>query len=345
MPPPLEMVELPRLIEALSRPEAYSHPVDEVLVRQTHISCVFLAGPYAYKLKKPVDLGFLDYRRLAQRVHFCEEEVRINRRLAQDVYIGTEWVRQRDGGLFFFGEGARVEVAVKMKRLPDAATFLGRLRAGAAVVSDYEQLADLLGSFYRSAERGPRAEENASLEVVAGNVRENFTQLMPFAGECFDEARLEAIRVQTELQLSRLGPLIARRAMSHACETHGDLRLEHVYRLAPGLSGLVVIDGVEFSERFRFADPAADIAFMVMELEREGAGELGRALVDRYVQISGDEEMRRLIPFYVAYRALVRAKIACFKTKEPELPVAVREAGPARVRAYLELARASLLAP
>ena len=344
------MVPLPegegllRLIEALSHPKAYPHPVDRVEIRQTHISCVFLAGDYVYKVKKPVDLGFVDYLRLEDRRHFCEEEVRINRRLAPEVYLGTEWIRARDGALYFFGDGARIEIAVKMKRLPDSATFFERLRSGAGVVSDYEQLADLLWPFYRSAQRGPSAAQNAGLEVVAQNVRENFTQLSPFGGDCYEPALLEALRLESEAKLTKLGPTIQARSLTHACETHGYLRLEHVYRLGPGVSGLRVIDAVEFSERFRFSDPAADLAFLVMELEREGEAELGRAFLERYVTISGDREILRLMPFYVAYRALVRAKVACFKRTEAEIPAAVRDAVPRRVAAYLEIARRSLLA-
>ena len=122
-------MDLPRLIEALSDPAAYPHPVGEVEVRQTHISAVFLAGPCAYKIKKPVNLGFLDFSTLEKRLHFCEEEVRLNRRLAPDVYLGVVPVRRDGQGLQFEAEGEVVEWAVKMRRLPDEATLQERLRA------------------------------------------------------------------------------------------------------------------------------------------------------------------------------------------------------------------------
>lgn len=344
MTPPLaEPDRLPRLIRALSTPEAYPHPVGPIEVRQTHISCVFLAGDFAYKLKKPIDFGFLDYSRLEARVHFAEEELRINRRLAPSVYLGLEWVRERDGRLGFFADGSPFEVAVKMRRLPDDATFLARLRRGVLSASDLGELAELLVAFYGRAERGPSAVTNASLAMVAANARENFTQLEPFRGAWLPDAELDELRRLTERGLDALGPLIEARARSHACETHGDLRLEHVYRLGEAPSDLVVIDAVEFSDRLRFADPAADLAFLVMELEREGAAALAQGFLERYVESSKDAELLPLIPFYVAYRALVRAKIECFKTEASELPATERQEAPGRVRSHLDLARRSLL--
>lgn len=343
-PRPAEGDELPSLLRALSRPEAYAHPVAAVEVRQTHISCVFLAGDFAYKLKKPKDFGFLDYSRLEDRVHFAEEEVRINRRLAPDVYLGLEWVRGGPAGPRLGGQGPVLDVLVKMRRLPDEATFLSRLRAGALGPGDLEELAARLVPFYAAAERGPRARSNAAASTVASNARENFDQLAPFAGRFLTEDELAELRGWTESWLRALTPLIESRAATRACETHGDLRLEHVYRLGPGAGGLVVIDAVEFSDRLRYADPAADLAFLVMELEREGAPSLGRRFVEHYVALSEDAELPRLIPFYVGYRALVRAKIELFKTEAPELPEEERRAAPARARPLLDLARRSLLA-
>lgn len=342
-PRPDEPSRLVALIAALSRPQAYPHPVSGVEVRQTHISCVFLAGPFAYKLKKPIDFGFLDYSRLEDRVRFAEEEVRINRRLAPAVYLGLEWVREGPAGLGLGGEGPKVDVLVKMRRLPDEATFLARVRSARLAPLDLEQLAERLVPFYAAAERGPRAARYASVEVVRANALENFDQLSPFSGPSLPKDELAALRVATERRIDALSPLIEARAASHACETHGDLRLEHVYRLGDGVEGLVVIDGVEFSERLRFADPAADVAFLVMELEREGEALLAERFIARYVALSGDTELPRLLPLYVSYRALVRAKIELFKTEELELPSEDRAAAPRRARVLVDLARRLLL--
>ena len=156
------------------RPRAYPHPVEAVEVRQTHISVVFLAGPFAYKIKKPVDLGFLDFSTLEKRRHFCEEEVRLNRRLAPAVYLGVVPVTRRGAALRVGGDGEVVEWAVKMTRLPDDATLEARLRAAPSAPGFIEALARKVARFHADAEGGEHIASFGRFEVVAGNARENF---------------------------------------------------------------------------------------------------------------------------------------------------------------------------
>ena len=170
-------MELGRIIEALSKPEAYPHEVDAVQIRQTHISVVFLAGAFAYKLKKPVDLGFLDFTTLEKRRHFCEEEVRLNRRLATAVYLGVVPITRRTGVIE--GDGEVVEWAVKMARLPEGTSLLDRLRRGEVDARLIETLAERVAAFHAAAERGPRVAAFGRFDVVAGNARENFDQAAP----------------------------------------------------------------------------------------------------------------------------------------------------------------------
>ncbi len=341
-------MELARLIEALSDAAAYPHPVERVEVRQTHISVVFLAGPYAYKLKKPVNLGFLDFSTLKRRRYFCEEEVRLNRRLAPEVYLGTVPVSHNKLGVRMEAPGDVIEWAVKMKRLPDEATLQQRLRRGQIEVGLLRALARKVASFHARAEAGEHIAAFGRFEVVARNVRENFDQAVPQVGTTLSRDVWERLRALTEAALARLRPLIeARAGRGVPRDTHGDLHLDHVYlfpdRQPPG--DLVIIDCIEFNERFRFADPVADMAFLVMDLLFHQRGDLARAFAEAYFRDASDEEGQALLPFYTAYRAAVRGKVEGFELVEKEVPEAERVAALARAQAHWLLALGQLEEP
>jgi aminoglycoside phosphotransferase family enzyme/predicted kinase len=332
-------VDLSRLIEGLSAPG--------VEVRQTHISVVFLAGDYVYKVRKPVALGFLDFTTLEARRADCLEEVRLNRRLAPHTYLGVVPVVATASGFAFEAEGEPLEWAVKMRRLPDEASLLARLGRGELADETLERVADRLAAFHLSAERPPDARELGGFETVARNVRENFEQMKEDVGRTVSDAVFSSLRERSEEALERLRPLIEQRAQrGTACEGHGDLRLEHIYVLPESApDDLVIIDCVEFSRRFRVSDPMADVAFTVMELLFYGHGERARAFAARYLQSLGDDDGAALLPFYVAYRSLVRAKVRGFELREPEIPDARRRASLAKARAHFLLALGQLEPP
>jgi aminoglycoside phosphotransferase family enzyme/predicted kinase len=341
-------MDLERLIEALSDPAAYSHPAESVEVRHTHISVVFLAGRYAYKIKKPVNLGFLDFTTLAQRRHDCDEEVRLNRRLAPSVYLGVVPVTRTPTGAEIAGPGATVEWAVQMVRLPDEARLQERLARGEVGPELLTALAARVAGFHAAAQGGPRVAAFGRFEVVARNARENFEQSAPQVGVTLSRALFDRLRELTEQWLARLRPLIEARA-EHGVprDTHGDLHLNHVYLFPdrPAPNDLVIIDCIEFNERFRYADPVADMAFLVMDLAFHGRRDLAAAFAETYFQASGDEEGRALLPFYTAYRAAVRGKVEGFELAEPEIPEAERAAALARSRGHWLLALGELEPP
>ena len=308
-------MELTRLIDALSDPSAYPHPVPAVEVRQTHISVVFLAGPFAYKVKKPVNLGFLDFSSLEQRRHFCEEEVRLNRRLAPAVFRGVVPVVQSGPSIRLEGSGPAVEWAVKMERLPDEATLRVRLERGEVASGLVETLARRVARFHADAEGGPHIAAFGRYEVVAGNAWENFAQAEPLVGTTLSRPVWDRLKALTGEALARLRPLIEARAERRVPpDTHGDLHLEHVY-LLPGRqppADLLIIDCIEFNERFRYADPIADVAFLVMDFHFHGRPDLARVFSQAYLAATGDAEGAALLPFYTAYRAAVRGKVEGF---------------------------------
>ena len=327
-------MELQELIEGLSESKAYSEPVDSVELCQTHISLVFLAGRHAYKIKKPVDLGFVDYTTLERRRHFCEEEVRLNRRLAPSVYLGVVPVTFNGTQIKMEGAGDVVEWAVKMERLADSATLGAHLRCGEVDAGSIQELARRLARFHAEAERGTKVALGGSFEVVARNARENFEQSATHVGVTVSKATYERLRALTETALAELRDVITSRASRGVPrDTHGDLRLDHVYwfpeKRAP--EDWVVVDCIEFNERFRHADPIAEVAFLAMELAVEGRGDLAGEFVEAYLHATGDEEGRALLPFYRAYRAAVRGKVEGMKLAEAEVPE--REKALARAKA------------
>jgi aminoglycoside phosphotransferase family enzyme/predicted kinase len=341
-------MDLPRLIEALSDPAAYPYPVGAVEVRQTHISAVFLAGPYAYKVKKPVNLGFLDFSTLERRRHFCEEEVRLNRRLAPQVYLGVVPVVHAGQGLQFEGEGEAVEWAVKMRRLPDEATLQKRLLRGEVGVELVEALASRIASFHREAEANERIAAFGRFEAVARIVLGIFAQAVPQVGTTVSRAVFGRVKSLAEEALGRLRPLIeARAARGMPRDCHGDLHLDHVYYFPDQRppAELVIIDCIEFNERFRFIDPVADMAFPAMDLAFHGRRDLARTFADAYFRATGDEEGRALLPLYTAYRATVRGMVEGLELAEKEVPETERAAALGRARAHWLLALTELEEP
>ena len=344
------------LIDALSRPEAYPHPVDAVEVHQTHISVVFLAGPFAYKIKKPVNLGFLDFSTLDKRKYFCEEEVRLNRRLAPQVYLGVVPIVSEPEALAKVGNkslahaaGSEViEWAVQMKRLPSEATLESRLERGEVTDEQVCALAERVASFHRNAEHNDRISSFGRFAVVAQNARDNFTQTLSHVGLTVSTEVYERVRTLTETHLIKYHDLIEARAGRNVPrDTHGDFHLDHVYLFpdeAPP-NDLVIIDCIEFADRFRFADPIADMAFLTMDLAFHGRRDLARLFADAYFQASGDAEGRKLLPFYAAYRAVVRAKVEGMELNEPEIDPAERLAAEQRARAHWLLALGELETP
>jgi aminoglycoside phosphotransferase family enzyme len=334
-------VELQELIKGLSDPAAYEPADDQPSVRQTHISVVFLTRELAYKIKKPVRLRFLDYSSLALRHFFCEEEVRLNRRLAPGVYLGVVPVTWDGARLHMEHPGSIVEWAVKMRRLPEEATLtaiLDRNELGPGVI---EGLAARIAAFHAGAQRSPQIAAMGQFDSVARLVRENLAEMAVFVGSIVDPALFRHLEVLTEKRLRELQSRIDERARRGVpCDTHGDLRLEHVH-LFPGRvppEDILIIDCIEFDERLRAADPVSDMAFLVMELCVRGRQDLAGRFCQAYFSASGDAQGAQLLPFYVAYRAMIRAKVEGLKAAEIEISDADRNRARASVGLHAMLA-------
>ncbi len=333
---PEHAMELAELIHALSCPTAYLFPAGQVEVHQTHISAVFLAGAYAYKIKKPVDLGFLDFSTLAKRRHFCDQEVLLNRRLAPSVYLGVVPVTRSGEGVQVEGDGEVIEWAVKMRRLPESATLEKRLQRGELARESVAHLARRIAAFHAEAQKGETISRFGRFDVIARNMRENFDQSIAQVGRTISSAVVDRLRSLTEQWLERLRPIIEKRA-AHGVprDTHGDLHLDHVYLLPdrPPPDDLIIVDCIEFNERFRFADPVSDMAFLSMDLLFHDRPDLAQTFAEVYFETTKDAEGQTLLPLYTAYRAAVRAKVEGVKLGEVEIPDAERRRATEKARA------------
>jgi aminoglycoside phosphotransferase family enzyme/predicted kinase len=304
-----------------------------VEIRETHVSRVYLVGPDVYKLKKAVSLGFLDYSTLEQRRRMCELEVELNRRLAPSVYLGVEKVTRAGSSFQLGGTGRAVDYLVHMRRLPDERMLTSLIEADQAGAADLEQVGRRLAAFHRDAARGPAIDRFGLPETIAANVEENFDQVSPFVGRALTPAAFAAVatfarqflRDQRDLLLDRV-------AAGCVCDGHGDLRTDHVYLDG----GIEVIDCIEFNDRFRYGDRAADLAFLVMDLAAHGRPDLAGALLRGYRGLL-DDDAGAVMDFYCCYRAFTRGKVACIRASQAPGTPGARDAF-AEARRYFHLA-------
>lgn len=358
MPPNGDGAENRKLERDLARPEAYPLPrPGTVDVRQTHVSWAFLTEGDVYKVKKPVDLGFLDFSTLEKRRHACEAEVVLNERLAASVYLGVVPVyRNAEGSYHLYPDGEVADWAVHMLRLPDECRADSLLARGQLSNKQVERLAQHIADFHARCGTSDTIAEAGGLCAVTQNVRDNFTATAPAIRRFVlgDEAR-EIERWQLSF-LARNGPLFeARRRDGFVRDGHGDLRLDHVYfdpfvslpQAMPG-HGITILDCIEFSERLRAGDVCSDVAFLSMDLIAHGRVDLAEAFLAHYARASNDYDLYALVDFYESYRAYVRGKVAMLRA-EAATDSKVREEAEQDARRHFLLAlagaRPALLPP
>lgn len=330
-------VSLPPLVEAMLDPGFYPHRPETVELRQTHISFVFIAGAEVYKVKKPVRFTFLDFTRLEQRRHYCAEEVRLNRRLAPDVYLGVVGLKREKGewGLTAEDDPAAEEYAVRMRRLPDDRTLDRMLQRGAVPGEAIERLAALLVDFHRRAERSDEITANGAPAAIQRVLEDNYAGSAPFHGITIAAEDDERIQNFARSFLEKNGETFRRRmAEKRICDGHADLHADHIYLTEPP----VIVDCVEFSPTFRWCDVASDLAFLAMDLDHHGRADLRELLVTRYAELAADPGLARLVPFYACYRAYVRGKVDSLKSAESEIGEEERERARQSARRHFALA-------
>jgi uncharacterized protein len=328
--------DLARMVRALLRPDAFCHVAHDLTLYETHISWVILAGAYAYKLKKPVNLGFLDFSTPERRRADCVDEVRLNRRLAPDVYLGIVEVVERDGRYFVGGPGTPVEPAVWMRRLPDDGMLPNLLMRGAVDVALVRRIAHRLARFHATAATGPGVDGYGAPDAVRAIWEENFAQMAPFVGRTVTAPIQETIREYIERFLRDSAALLERRVTTGRIrDGHGDL---HAASVCVEGRRIHLFDCLEFAPRLRCADVAAEVAFLAMDLDHRGRADLADAFVASYARASGDSELGDLLDFYRCARAYVRGKVQSLRLGQPDLPADEIARVTDEARVYFELA-------
>jgi uncharacterized protein len=328
----LKMVE--RLCHAPDWPEE-ELPVE---MKQTHISVLLLGRKHVIKLKKPVDFGFLDYTTLKKRLKACEDEVRLNRRLCPETYIGVGEVREVDGRVRLSGgDGKLIDYYVWMHRLPDDRMLDRMVVDGTVTEAIIDRVAGRLSEFHAVAARGPEVAKWGCLDEIRRNWEENFEQTAAFIGRTISETDYETIRAWVNQWLNEEGELFERRVrQGRIVDGHGDVRCESI---CVKDDVVCIYDCIEFNDRFRCDDVASEAAFLAMDLDARGRPDLGYHFTEKYQQRCGDDDLFRLLPFYRCYRAYVRGKVLSFRLNEPEFSEAERQSAATRATNYFELAR------
>ena len=305
----MEKYHQAKIIEAMMHPGFYPHPVESIEQQETHISMVFLTGSFVYKIKKPVDLGFLDFTSLKKRQHYCRQEVDLNRRLSHGVYIDAVPITCHDSKYALNGSGTTVEFAVKMHQLAETDSMRDRLKHAKLNDGDIEALVRLLAHSYMHSPIDPETEPSCGFAW-----KKNLQELEPFIGVWINRQQFEFVRSATR-SFYREHKTIFHRRRNHGKirDCHGDLRTDHIYFTK---NGIQIIDCIEFNDRLRYLDVINDLAFLAMDLEFSHFPEIARKLIRLYIEQTDDVDALPLLSFYRCYRAMVRCKISCFRLRE-----------------------------
>jgi hypothetical protein len=324
------------LMTALLDPAVYPDAAGRVECLQTHISYIFLTQKHAYKIKKPVNYGFLDFSTLRKRHYFLEQELLLNRRLAPEIYLAVLPLVCQHGQLRLGGEGRAVEYALQMVRLPQH-LMMDEIAARRELTSAMiDAIVARLVPFYTQAAAGARINKFGDLAVIRYNHEENFAQIQPYVGTALSATAFhDMVKYANNFMQQHADLFAARIKAGKIRDCHGDLHMRNIC-LADGVH---IFDCIEFNPRFRYGDVAADIDFLAMDLDFQSYGELSDYFVNTFAAKSEDPDITRLVTFYKCYRAVVRGKIEAFAATEPELLPEARERALQRAKDYFALAR------
>jgi aminoglycoside phosphotransferase family enzyme/predicted kinase len=324
------------LLAFLLNPDSYPHRPKRVHLKETHSSYVLLAAPYAYKVKKPVNFGFLDFSTLEKRRYFCEREILLNRRFCTRIHLGVVPISLREGKLTFGPGDAIVEYAIKMRKLADRYFMLALLKKGQVGTNELDRLVSALQTFYEAQHPGPEIAEWGRIEKLKISTDENFRQTENFVGFTISRPAFETIRFYTDSFYSKDGALFEDRIREHRIrDCHGDLHLEHIHITPKAIS---IYDCIEFNDRFRYTDVASDLAFLAMDLDFQGRPDLSRQFTAKIIDALNDPAMEHLMDFYKCYRAYVRGKVETFHQSVSGLPARKKSEIRARAERYFRLA-------
>ena len=328
---------LPELVRALLEPEAYPETPGKIELVQTQMSFVFLTDEFVYKVKKAVNLGYLDYTTEEKRQFYCQREVELNRRLCPEVYLGVVPVTRDKGTILVAGKGEVIEHAVKMRRLPQEAMMDVLLASNRVSPQMITSVAQKLVAFHQQAETNANISAFGDIKAITQNTEENFSQTQKYISTTISRDKYQHIKDYTDSFVEDKVPLFHKRiADGRIRDCHGDLHAAHVCFT----NGICIYDCIEFNDRFRYCDVASEVAFLAMDLDHYGRADLSRSLVNAYVDRSQDRELPELLGFYKCYRAYVRGKVESFKLDDPYIAPTEKRHTLEIATSYFDLAHA-----
>ena len=324
------------IISGVAGADAFPFEATDIETVQTQMSLIVLAGEYAYKIKRPILLDFLDFSTLEKRLHFCEREVLLNRRLSPELYLGVVPITMEDGAVRVEGRGTPLEYAVKMKRLPDDrmmnVLLEGELVTGAMI----DETASAVVDFHRGAETGPGIAGYGSPDSLEREMVEDLREVGAYTGETISSGALEEMSAFMSDWIREHRRLLLRRVeQARIRDCHGDM---HSRNICLPSGAVDIFDCIEFNDVFRCIDIAREVAFLAMDLDAYDQPELSKRYVERYVELSGDDGLPELLDFYKAWLALVRGKVYSIPVVGTEISPGENKRSVIRERRYFELA-------
>ncbi|MGM3309049.1 AAA family ATPase [Anabaena sp. WFMT] len=324
---------LPALIQQMLQPGFYPHAVTEpIQLIQTHVSYVLLTGDYAYKLKKPVNFGFLDYSTLEKRSHFCQEELRLNQRGAGELYLEVVPIALVSEQYHLGDTGETVEYALKMRQFPQESLFSELFAQGKLNEMHLEELGRVVAQYHSQAQTNDYIRSFGEVSQVQLSINENYTQTQNYIGGPQTQEQFAQTKEYTDNFFAQRPELFTSRiANNYIRECHGDL---HLRNIALWHDKIMLFDCIEFNEPFRFVDVMYDVAFTVMDIEARGRKDLGNAFLNAYAEQTGDWEGLQVLPLYLSRQAYVRAKVTSFLLDDSSVPATVKEEAANTASAY-----------
>ena len=323
-------------IASMLKSEVYDHPAKNIELIETHISWVILTGDFAYKIKKPVDFGFLDFSTLEKRHSFCLQELELNRRLAPAVYLDVVSINGTANKPLISGNGSVFEYAVKMKQFPQSAQLDNKLAAGDLKLEHMDAIAHMVADFHQSIDVADETMDYGNKEMVYQPVEENFRQINEHLDTEHYTDKLNALSQWCKSELVKQQSLFTQRKTDGFIrQCHGDMHLRNLVWLD---NKPMAFDCIEFNPKLSWIDVISEIAFLIMDLQHRQQAQLAHRFLNSYLELTGDYAGLSVLPYYLCYRALVRAKVNSLRLEQQNITEKEREQTLTEFESYLELA-------
>lgn len=328
---------LPAFVQQMLKPDFYPHPVKEPIeLIQTHVSYVFLTGDYVYKAKKPVNFGFLDYSTLEKRLHFCQEEIRLNQRGAAEIYLGYFPITQAGEKYILNGEGEAVDYVLKMVQFPQETLLSNVFEAGKLTEETMMELGRIVAKFHAQSPSSDYIRTFGEVAKIRESIDENYDQTEKYIGIAQTQAQFDQTRQFTDRFFAERQALLESRIQNNWIrECHGDL---HIRNICLWNDKILLFDCIEFNEPFRFVDVMFDVAYAIMDMDIRQRPDLANAYLNTYIEQTGDWEGLQVLPLYLSRQSYVRAKVISFLLDDPGIPAEEKDKAAKTAAEYYTLA-------